>query len=201
MARPAGRTRYSGAMAYHSRNTGTRWIAPQEALASPSFVAVDFETANTSRESACQVALVKVTSGQVVERYSTLLSPPRGFDYFKFTYLHGIGAQDVTRAPSWAQIAGEVADFTEGLPMYAHNATFDANVWRGLDAFFHTATFPSQFYCSYRTAQRLVPGLVNYKLPTVTAHLVPGFELDHHQADSDAEACALIIAALQRQAW
>ena len=45
-----------------------------------------------------------------------------------------------------------------------------------------------------------MPGLVNYKLPTVTAHLAPDFELDHHSADSDAEACALIVAALQRLA-
>lgn len=187
-------------MAYYRRNTGTPWIAPEEALSSPSFVAVDFETANTNRESACQVALVKVASGRVVDRYATLLSPPRGFDHFRFTYLHGIRALDVRDAPSWAEVASEVTAFTNGLPMYAHNATFDANVWRGLDEFFHTTTFPSEFYCSYRTARRLLPGLVNYKLPTVTAHLVPGFRLDHHRADSDAEACALIVAALQQRA-
>lgn len=37
----------------------------------------------------------------------------------------------------------------------------------------------------------------NYKLPTVTKALVPGFKLNHHEASSDAEACGLIIAALQ----
>lgn len=186
-------------MRYRQTKPEGRWVAPLDVLFSPSFVAVDFETANTNRESACQVALVKVTDGVVVDRVSTLLTPPPGFDYFKFTYLHGISAADVRTAPTWAEIADEVASFTGGLPMYAHNATFDANVWRGLDAFFHTATLPRQFYCSYRTAQRLVPGLANYKLPTVTASLVPEYRLDHHQADSDAEACALIIAALQHR--
>lgn len=82
--------------------------------------------------------------------------------------------------------------------MFAHNASFDAGVWSGLDGFFQTRTRPAGFYCSYRTARHLVPGLANYKLPTVTAHLVPGYRLDHHRADSDAEACALIVAALQR---
>ena len=52
-------------------------------------------------------------------------------------------------------------------------------------------------FCSYRTAQHMIPGLENYKLPTVTKALVPGFKLNHHRADSDAEACALVVAALQ----
>ena len=175
-----------------------RWVAPAEVLGEPSFIAVDFETANRQRESACQIAMVRVDRGRVVDRWATLLAPPQGLDYFQFTYLHGISARDVRTAPTWAQVSDQVVDFTAGLPMFAHNAAFDAGVWAGLDRHFSTATLPAQFYCSYRTAQRMVPGLANYKLPTVTAHLVPGYELDHHKADSDAEACALIVAALQR---
>ena len=97
----------------------------------------------------------------------------------------------------WPDIAAWVAGFHAGLPVYAHNATFDARVWRELDAFFGTHTLPQSFFCSYRTAQHMVPGLENYKLPTVTRALVPGFKLNHHRADSDAEACALVVAALQ----
>ncbi|MDK9344918.1 hypothetical protein FAM22021_001729 [Propionibacterium freudenreichii] len=37
----------------------------------------------------------------------------------------------------------------------------------------------------------------NYRLPTVLERCAPHFVLDHHKADSDAEACALIVAALQ----
>ena len=174
------------------------WVAPPEVLALPSFVAVDFETANRQGgESACQIALVKISGGRVVERASTLIKPPRGFERFEFTYLHGISARDVRRAPMWPDIAAWVAGFHGGLPVYAHNAAFDARVWRELDAFFGTRTLPQSFFCSYRTAQHMVPGLENYKLPTVTKALVPGFKLNHHRADSDAEACALVVAALQ----
>lgn len=174
------------------------WVAPPEVLALPSFVAVDFETANRQGgESACQIALVKISGGRVVERASTLIKPPPGFERFEFTYLHGISARDVRRAPTWPDIAAWVAGFHGGLPVYAHNAAFDARVWRELDVFFGTRTLPQSFFCSYRTAQHMVPGLENYKLPTVTKALVPGFKLNHHRADSDAEACALVVAALQ----
>ncbi|MDO4927801.1 MAG: exonuclease domain-containing protein [Corynebacterium sp.] len=175
-----------------------KWIAPREVLASPTFVAVDFETANKQGgESACQVALVKFSGNQIVERFSTLLKPPCGYDYFEFTYLHGIGESDVRDAPTWADIAPAISQFCGDLPVYAHNAAFDARVWRELDTHFGTHTLPTQFYCSYRTAQKMVHGLDNYKLPTVVKALVPGYELDHHKADSDAEACALIIASLR----
>ena len=174
------------------------WVAPPEVLALPSFVAVDFETANRQGgESACQIALVTISGGRVVERASTLIKPPPGFERFEFTYLHGISARDVRRAPMWPDISSWVAGFHGGLPVYAHNAAFDARVWRELDAFFGTRTLPQSFFCSYRTAQHMVPGLENYKLPTVTKALVPGFKLNHHRADSDAEACALVVAALQ----
>ena len=60
-------------------------------IAEPSFVAVDFETANRmGGVSACQVAMVKVCDGQIVDRLNTLIRPPKGWDSFEFTYLHGL---------------------------------------------------------------------------------------------------------------
>lgn len=198
-----GRSTVDPDVPYHyysqSRSNSSGLVAPKRVLAAPRFVAVDFETANRqSGVSACQIALAKVHHGQVVERFASLIKPPSGFDSFEFTYLHGISARDVRHSPSWLDIATDVDRFVAGMPVYAHNAQFDRKVWSELDSFFGTNTRPAEFYCSYRTAKRLVPGLENYKLPTVTHALVPGFQLNHHEAGSDAEACALIIAALQR---
>ena len=163
------------------------------------FVAVDFETANRlGGVSACQIALVKVCGGKITDRYVTYLRPPYGYHHFEFTYLHGISALDVVGAPTWAQAAESIAQFVGGAPVYAHNASFDRGVWRKLDEHFGTHTLPESFYCSYRTARQLRPGLVNYKLPTVTAAFAPDYQLQHHRADSDAEACALIVCGLQQ---
>lgn len=198
LAASTGKSAASGEPACARPRRVPRWVAPDEVLSRPSFVAVDFETANRrGGVSACQIALVRIDAGRVVDKACTYIKPPRGIDHFEFTSIHGISARDVARAPMWPDIAAWVAEFHGGIPVYAHNAPFDAGVWNDLDAFFGTQTFPKDFFCSYRTAQRLVPGLENYRLPTVTSALVPDFKLSHHRADSDAEACALIVAALQ----
>ncbi|WP_408640157.1 3'-5' exonuclease [Cutibacterium equinum] len=170
-------------------------------LADQEFVAIDFETANRmGGVSACQLAMVKVVDGQVIDRFNTLIRPPRGWDSFEFTYLHGISAADVRTSPMWPSVADDVSHFVAGATVYAHNAMFDSRVWRQLDEYFGTLTLPSPFFCSYRTAQRLIPGLPNYKLPTVLHACDPSYRLNHHRADSDAEACALIVCQLQRLA-
>jgi len=168
-------------------------------FASGSFAAVDFETANNHGASACQIGVVKFRDGTVVERFTTLLKPPAGRDNFLYTHVHGITGRDVVDAPAWPEIAGEVAQLVAGDPVYAHNAVFDRKVWAALDAYFRTVTVPGRFYCSYRIAQQLLPGLENYKLPTVLAACAPRIRLNHHAADSDAEACGWIIHALQQQ--
>lgn len=69
-------------------------------IAESGFVAVDFETANRmGGVSACQLAMVKVHDGHIVDRLNTLIRPPEGWDSFEFTYLHGISAADVVDAP------------------------------------------------------------------------------------------------------
>ncbi len=195
----SGRSTVQPAGSYRRQRSSSRLIPSESELLAHGFVAVDFETANSDGgASACQIALVKVMKGEIVDRYSTLLKPPPGYDLFEFTYLHGIDAHDVKHAPMWPSVSSLVSQFIDGLPVYAHNASFDASVWRDLDSFFGTHSLPHPFFCSYRTARQIVPGLENYKLPTVVAACAPGYHLDHHRADSDAEACALIVTSLQQ---
>lgn len=178
--------------------TYSRLIPPIEELMSPVFVAVDFETANRrGGVSACQVALIKVQENQVIGREVTYICPPPGYDRFEFTWLHGISAKQTQSAPQWDEVAERLDAFVDGAPVFAHNASFDARVWRELDSHFGTISIPQKFYCSYRLAQRVVPGLPNYKLPTVTKACAPQFQLEHHRADSDAEACAQVVSSIR----
>ncbi|WRS29538.1 exonuclease domain-containing protein [Actinomycetaceae bacterium MB13-C1-2] len=195
---PAGVYGWSGTRSRKPLRASSKLVPSFAELMSPSFVSVDFETANRlGGVSACQIALVKVVDGNVVARQSSYLCPPVGYDRFEFTWLHGISQKQTSDAPAWDEASSDIAEFVGDSPVYAHNASFDARVWRELDNYFDTETLPDRFYCSYRLAQRTVPGLVNYKLPTVAHACAPWFELDHHQADSDAEACALIVASIQ----
>lgn len=175
------------------------WIPSASELLQDTFVAVDFETANrVAGASACQVAMVKVAGGEVVDAMCTYLKPPEEHIAFEFSHIHGIYRGDVEDAPSWFDIADEVVEFVGGAPVYAHNATFDAAVWRGLDRYYFTGTYPEAFYCTCRMARRMLPELADHTLPTVTEYCAPGFALNHHRADSDALACAHIVTMLQR---
>ena len=62
----------------------------------PTFVAIDFETADYGRDSACALALVRVEAGVIVQRAFHYIRPPRA--RMVFTYLHGI---------SWEQVANQ----------------------------------------------------------------------------------------------
>lgn len=181
------------------KGKAAKYVPSVRDLLESEYVTVDFETANrVGGVSACQVALVKVRDGELAGQICTYLRPPEEHIAFEFSHIHGIYRGDVEDAPSWFDIADEVVEFVGDAPVYAHNATFDAAVWRGLDRYFFTGTMPKRLYCTARMARRLLPELPDHRLPTVAAYCAPGFQLAHHRADSDALACAHIVAQFQR---
>lgn len=167
-------------------------FARLQARTSDSFAAIDFETANPSRDSACAVAIVRVQGGSVVGRWRTLLRPPEG--RFTLTAVHGITADDVRQAPSWAEAWPRVARLLAGVQFVAaHSAAFDRSV---LAAACETAgvEVPTlAWVCTCSLARRQWPELGRFNLPSVCAHLrIP---LVHHDPASDAEAAARIVLA------
>ena len=198
----SGKSKVEGARSYGSKeprssSTSRRQggpLLPVDGHVAQEFVAVDFETANRERRSACAVAMVRMINGQAVGRYTTLLRPPDDLAYFEFTRIHGIVAGDVAKAPQWRDVQNEVLEFVAGSPVWAHNARFDRSVWRALDQQFGTRSSPTDFFCSMELAMRTFDALPNYKLPTVVQAVAPHFRLSHHDAASDAEACGLIVA-------
>ena len=87
----------------------------------------------------------------------------------------------------WEQIEPKI----EGLPLVAHNASFDRSC---LMASFHTyqMDYPDyEFFDTLEAARHHFPHLPNHQLHTVSSAC--GFELiHHHHALADAEACAWI---------
>ncbi len=157
------------------------------------FVALDFETADRGRDSACAIGLVRVENGQLTHRSHDLIRPPRS--QFEFTHIHGIGWLDVVNAPTFGQLWPNLWAILQGAEFIAaHNATFDRGVlYACCDA--HQIQRPQQpFLCTVQLARR-VWRLRPTKLPNVCDFL--GIELQHHQALSDAEACARIVMAAQ----
>jgi len=166
------------------------------------FLAIDFETATAGRDSACAVGVAAVADGRVVSSASYLIKPP-GNRYDPFNILiHGITPTMTADAAPFADVMRTVLEWADGLPLVAHNASFDMSVLRaGFDAC--GLPYPErEYYCTLLMSRSALPGLPDYKLPRVL-HPVGGTMTDHHDPKADAEACAeiaLAIAARNRSA-
>ncbi len=154
-------------------------------------MAVDFETANADRGSACAIGIVTVSGGQISHQLRRLIRPyDLRFDPYNIS-IHGITPQDVESEPNMNELWPEVSGYFRGLPVVAHNASFDMSVLRYALDHFHI-DYPSVDYvCTRLLSQRIWPGLVSYSLVLVARHL--GIEFNHHDPCEDARVCAQIV--------
>ena len=155
------------------------------------FVALDFETANEKWESACSIGLAFVENGRVVETSHHLIRPTElRFNRINIQ-IHGIRPEDVAHEPTLAELWPTLWPRLSGRFLAAHNASFDTNVLKRA-LFTHGLPIPSfDYLCSVRVARRAWPNEPNFKLNSLASRL--GIPLQHHQAESDARACAEII--------
>lgn len=161
------------------------------------FTAIDFETANNGRHSACQLAAVKVRNGKIVDRQCWMIKP-RPFYFSPMNIqVHGIYPEAVENEPEfgdcWKSIAPCLDNEWDDRCLIAHNAPFDIGV---LTACLHYHNIPVpelQFSCTRLIARHTWPGRVSYGLKPLAAWL--GIEFRHHDALEDSIACASILLA------
>ena len=90
-------------------------------------VAIDFETADRSADSACAIGIVSIEKGKITKKGYRLIRPPRR--HFVFSYLHGISWADVEAQPTFNEVWDHFASFWKNADYFlAHNAPFDRNV-------------------------------------------------------------------------
>jgi len=158
------------------------------------FIAIDFETADYQPDSACALALVRVEGSRIVHRSHFLIQPPR--QDFIFTYLHGITWEMVAKEPTFGDLWPELKPLLADVKFFsAHNAPFDRGVLQACCAAHGLKAPGLPFLCTVTLARRTWK-LFPTKLPDVCNYL--GIPLEHHNAASDAEACARIVIAARK---
>lgn len=158
------------------------------------FTAIDFETADNGRDSACAVAAVVVADDVIVDRYRTLIRPPR--ERMLFTHIHGLRWEDVRDAPDFGAVWPTFRKYLAcSAFLVAHNAPFDRGVLNACCAAAGVAGPRKRFACTVDAARRTWR-LPRNRLPDVCRHLA--IPLDHHDPLSDAEACARIAIAARQ---
>lgn len=155
------------------------------------FVALDFETADNGRDSACAIGLVRVQDWKITQRTHYLIRPPR--PHIRFTDIHGICWEDVADQPSFGELWESIEPLLGDVDfLAAHNASFDKGVLHSCCNAYSISPPPQAFVCTVQLARKTW-NIRPTKLPDVCQYL--GIPLQHHQALSDAEACARIVIA------
>lgn len=154
------------------------------------FVAIDFETANADRSSACAIGMVIVEDGRIFDKRYHLIKPSDPyFDPFNVS-IHGITEEDVEGEPEFDELWPSIKDYFGNRIVIAHNASFDMSVLRHvLDEY--GIPYPGLPYsCTRVISKKMWPMLAGHSLDVVADHLAIDFV--HHDAMEDALACARI---------
>lgn len=161
------------------------------------FVAIDFETANNRRNSACSVAVVEVKDGKLYDSFYALIRPPQlEFNYTNIQ-IHGITPADVRNKPRLPEIWPQLKACMENKIVIAHNASFDMSVLRSSIEEYHLSPPSFQHCCTVGIARRVWPDLPNHKLGTLGDYFHIDFQ--HHNALDDARTCAAVALLAARE--
>jgi len=156
------------------------------------FVAIDFETANYSRKSACALGMVKYINGIKTDTFYSLIRPPSLYIRPDFTAIHGLTAEDVKDAPNFAELwESKIYPFIGDLPIAAHNAHFDMGVLLATLKWYEIPHSAFRYFCSLQLARHIWPSLDSRTLQ----YIANEFDIRYkaHNALDDAETCGKII--------
>ncbi len=160
----------------------------------PGYAVVDLETTGlhpAHHHRIVEVAVVQVDdSGTVESEWTTLINPGRDLGP---QHVHGVSAADVRNAPTFGDVAGDLAGLLQGRVLVAHNARFDLTFLQhefaalGYDV---PLAWPATL-CTMAAGSRLHPSAPR---TLVGACLHHGVVLDDaHQALADARAAANLL--------
>ena len=159
-------------------------------------VSIDFETANHDRTSICAVGIAIVRESVVVDTFYALIRPIRHEFHEQFVKLHGITKEKVKEAPTFDCICVELLRHIGSGPLVSHNAPFDMGVLNKSLKQINQPVPEIEYFCTLQLSRVLLPELPNHKLGTISRLLkIP---LEHHNALSDAIACAQIAIHMDR---
>ena len=147
-------------------------------------VFVDLETtgANFANDRIIEIGIVSVDRGGAHE-WSSLINPEQAVSGF-ITQLTGIDTAMVATAPTFAQLASEIAQRLRGRLFIAHNARFDYTFLQREFARLGT-DFRAPSLCTVKLSRKLFPAHHKHNLDTLVSRF--GITVtDRHRALADA---------------
>lgn len=169
------------------------------------YCVIDVETTGRSPQwdHIIEVAALKISDGQEVGRFSSLIQPPSmpGGTYVDefIAALTGITDEMLESAPFAPDVLAEFASFVGDVPVVGHYVGFDINfLYDSFDRYLDRP-FSNDYIDTLRIARKLHPEMSHHRL----ADLVELFDVTHndaHRAMGDVEATAECFARLKAEA-
>lgn len=154
------------------------------------FVALDVETAQGPRWSICQIGLAIVDNGVINDSISYLVQPPENKYQKGNINIHGITPAKTKDKPLFPQIWEKILPIIENKLIVAHNTSFDIDCLRKTLTYYNLDIPNFNTDCTFkRTGDRLDNLCESYNVELT----------NHHDAVSDAIACAKIYVKLLNQ--
>ena len=148
------------------------------------FTAIDFETAQGYRWSICQVGLIRVENGIVIRELDILVQPPNNYYCDRFTDIHGISSKDTLKSPTFNDIWHQIEPYIKNQNVITHNGfSFDFPVLSKTLEYYGLPSPEYNKFCTYKIYKSNLADLCQ-------EHKIP---LNHHDALSDARACATLF--------
>jgi predicted DnaQ family exonuclease/DinG family helicase len=184
-----------------ARNTSFAQKNPLRQAAIPDtgifdFVAIDVETTGLDHKTdrVIEIGAIKFSDGKPHEEFSTLINPGRPLPP-GITQLTGITDGDLSGAPVFSLIAGDLQNFIAGLPLCGHQIEFDIHF---INEEFKRIGKPKLSAPEIDTAllsRIIVPSNSRFSLKHVSQSLGIGLE-NAHRALADARASGEVAVAL-----
>ena len=161
------------------------------------YIAIDFETANYYKNSACSVGLVRFIDGKETDSVYSLIHPAKMYFIPEWTEtIHHISYNDVRDKPYfpevWDTIVMPFINKTPDIPLVAHNGNmFDMPVIKNCCEYFGMEVPKLEYFDSLIVAKKTWPDLESHRLTTLGEY----FKIEYlaHDALEDSRTCGQII--------
>ena len=161
------------------------------------YIAIDFETANMYRNSACSVGLVRFIDGKETDSCYSLIHPAKMYFIPEWTeQIHHISYNDVRDKPYFPEIWDTMVipfiNQTPGIPLVAHNGNmFDMPVIKDCCCYYGMDVPKLEYFDSLIVAKKTWPELDSHKLKELGAYF--GIDYLAHDALEDSRTCGQLI--------
>ena len=166
------------------------------------FIAIDFETANTYKNSACSVGLVRFVNGKEAGSVYSLIHPAKMYFIPEWIEeIHHISYEDVRDKPYfpevWDSLVMPFIRETPELPLVAHHAGFDMDVIKECCAYYGMELPELSYFDSLVIARNTWRDFECHKLTYLGEQF--GITYNAHEALDDSRTCGKIVTLAAKE--